>query len=131
MNIETVKTNFKKLMHELENSYLQVPDYQRDYVWKKGEQVEEFWQDIEEQFYDLKNKTPDSGSGLFLGNLILCNQHNQDKYQIVDGQQRMTTIFILLIAFRSFLKSMRSSTKKLESVNKAITRRRLLLYCKY
>jgi uncharacterized protein with ParB-like and HNH nuclease domain len=122
MNIETVKTNFKKLMHELENSYLQVPDYQRDYVWKKGEQVEEFWQDIEEQFYDLKNKTPDSGSGLFLGNLILCNQHNQDKYQIVDGQQRMTTIFILLIAFRSFLKSMRSSTKKLESVNKAITR---------
>ena len=36
MNIDTEKVNFRKLMHELENSYLQVPDYQRDYVWKKG-----------------------------------------------------------------------------------------------
>ena len=122
MNIETEKASFRKLMHDLENSYLQVPDYQRDYVWKKGEQVEEFWQDIEEQFFDLKNKTPDSGSGLFLGNLILCNQHNQEKFQIVDGQQRMTTIFILLIAFRAFLKSLRSNPSKVESVNKIIAR---------
>ena len=123
MNIVTDKVTFRRFINNFENSYLHVPEYQRDYVWKKSEQVEEFWEDIEEYFYDLKNnKNVGDNSGLFLGNLILCNQSNQKNiFQIVDGQQRITTIFILLIAFRTFLKSLRSDPKKVESVNNLIS----------
>ena len=123
MNIVTDKVTFRRFINNFENSYLHVPEYQRDYVWKKSEQVEEFWEDIEEYFYDLKNnRNGEDNSGLFLGNLILCNQINQKNiFQIVDGQQRITTIFILLIAFRTFLKSLRGDPKKVESVNNLIS----------
>ena len=123
MNIVTDKVTFRRFINNFENSYLHVPEYQRDYVWKKSEQVEEFWEDIEEYFYDLKNnKNVEDNSGLFLGNLILCNQVNQKNiFQIVDGQQIITTIFILLIAFRTFLKSLRGDPKKVESVNNLIS----------
>jgi len=69
-----------------------VPKYQRGYEWESEE--------AEEYLSDLDVETA-SGRGLFLGTLIFNVADDvHDKITIVDGQQRLTTIFLLLIACR-------------------------------
>lgn len=73
-----------------------VPLYQRDYAWKI-EQSEEFWKDLTHH-YETKTK-----SYYFFGTIMLVNESEKDeKYTVIDGQQRLTTSLILLIAFRDY-----------------------------
>lgn len=75
---------------------LVVPNYQRAYVWKKDNEINEFYNDFIEGFGD-KSKF------IFLGNIILCKS-NDEVLEVVDGQQRITTIFIMMIALRYIIK---------------------------
>jgi len=84
----------------LKDSTYSVPDYQRAYEWKTPE-IEDFWDDLTD-YLELKIKNPEVKSSLFLGTFILY-KNKERHYEIVDGQQRITTIFILLIAIRNFL----------------------------
>jgi len=68
-----------------------VPKYQRGYEWEPAE-AEEYLTDLEAE--------ASSGRGLFMGTLIFnVIDDSHDKITIVDGQQRLTTIFLLLIAW--------------------------------
>ncbi len=66
----------------------ELPEYQRDYCWK-DEQVNQLWEDLNRAF---KNK--DNYSNYFLGSIILVKK-NDNLFEIVDGQQRITTLMIL------------------------------------
>lgn len=71
------------------NSFrLSIPDYQRPYVWGEKE-VNILLKDIESQL-DSHNKA----KAYLLGSLILCK--NDNKLEIVDGQQRLTTLALIL-----------------------------------
>ena len=84
------------------NSYhLTVPSYQRAYQWKVSE-AEEFWEDLNNYFQENKSN-PETKSSLFLGTFIFLDQ-GSSSFEIVDGQQRITSIFILLIAIKNRLK---------------------------
>lgn len=64
-----------------------VPDYQRGYSWGE-EQLDALWEDLENITGDRYHYT-----GMF----TFCKVRPEDKsYQIVDGQQRMTTLIILI-----------------------------------
>lgn len=64
-----------------------VPDYQRGYSWG-DEQLDALWEDLENITDDRTHYT-----GMF----TFCVDKNDDRlYQIVDGQQRMTTLIILI-----------------------------------
>jgi uncharacterized protein with ParB-like and HNH nuclease domain len=89
-NIETILTKYQ----------LTVPDYQRPYQWKKSEAIE-FWEDLMSYFDDYKTN-PENTGNLFLGTFIFLEKSGSD-YEIVDGQQRITSIFILLIAIKNRL----------------------------
>lgn len=66
-----------------------IPQYQRDYAWKK-KNFEELWEDLGE--------AKDS-QGHFLGTIVVSpNQQDSKKFDIIDGQQRITTTFMLLYA---------------------------------
>jgi uncharacterized protein with ParB-like and HNH nuclease domain len=74
-----------------------IPVYQRGYEWQSDEAAE--------YLADLETETA-SGRGLFLGTVIFnISEDARDKIMIVDGQQRLTTIFLLLIACRLFAKA--------------------------
>ncbi|HET7107545.1 MAG TPA: DUF262 domain-containing protein [Candidatus Acidoferrum sp.] len=76
-----------------------VPKYQRGYAWQ-AEEAGEFCNDLESE--------AEQGRGLFLGTLIFnVARESEDKIVIVDGQQRLTTIFILLIACRERAKDLK------------------------
>ena len=84
------------------NSYhLTVPSYQRAYQWKVSE-AEEFWEDLNNYFQENKSN-PETKISLFLGTFIFLDQ-GSSSFEIVDGQQRITSIFILLIAIKNRLK---------------------------
>jgi hypothetical protein len=76
-----------------------VPRYQREYAWKESE-VEEFMEDV------LSHSSNDSGN-LFLGTLIFdVSDEKKNRLIVVDGQQRITTIIILLVACREVAKKL-------------------------
>lgn len=64
------------------DTYYEVPVYQRNYAWGK-EQIEQLIDDI----YG-------SRGDYFLGNLIV-NEKENNVYEVIDGQQRLTTLYLL------------------------------------
>jgi len=71
-----------------------IPVYQRDYSWTKVN-CQKLWEDLTS--LSLNNKTD-----YFLGTIVAIGSGFQE-YTIIDGQQRLTTISILLIALQKFL----------------------------
>ncbi|MEQ9091427.1 MAG: DUF262 domain-containing HNH endonuclease family protein [Balneola sp.] len=73
----------------------QIPKYQREYVWNKWN-WEALFDDIEE-----------SNGGHFLGSIICINtqtdSHKPPELELVDGQQRMTTITLFYLAIYEYL----------------------------
>ena len=64
------------------NVHYEVPIYQRNYAWD-SDQIEQLIEDIMSTDDDY-----------FLGNLIV-NQKDNNVYEVIDGQQRLTTLFLL------------------------------------
>jgi hypothetical protein len=77
----------------LEGNFLRVPKYQRAYSWD-DEHVAEFLADINTSFSD-------DAPEYFMGSVVL--QGAAQKYEVVDGQQRLTTATIFIAAVRDFL----------------------------
>lgn len=74
-----------------------VPSYQRRYSWG-DEQLEELWGDL--------NKLDDGGNHFFGTIVFMSGPHvagGINEIDVVDGQQRITTISILLCAIRDYL----------------------------
>ncbi|MDY4128279.1 DUF262 domain-containing HNH endonuclease family protein [Peptostreptococcus porci] len=63
-----------------------VPIYQRNYAWSEMQ--------IEQLIEDIDSSIDNSNKKYFLGNLIV-NQTDNNVYEVVDGQQRLTTLYIL------------------------------------
>jgi uncharacterized protein with ParB-like and HNH nuclease domain len=71
-----------------------VPRFQRAYSWSK-EQVKELWDDIIANI-QINSEEDISHEEYFIGALVLVGDDKSNVLQIVDGQQRLTTITILL-----------------------------------
>ncbi len=83
-----MKTTIKEIFQEERYS---IPNYQRDYAWK-DKNFRDLWEDLEEAI-DCNKK----GQGHFIGTMVVAkNEDNKKLYDIIDGQQRTTTIFMLL-----------------------------------
>lgn len=70
-----------------------VPDYQREYVWTDKE-VQQLLEDIGEQI--------DAGTTreYFIGTVLVSPTDQKNHYEVIDGQQRLTTFFLLLCALK-------------------------------
>ncbi|MGL2580073.1 GmrSD restriction endonuclease domain-containing protein [Helicobacter pylori] len=77
-----------------------IPIYQRVYSWGK-EHCEQLWDDI------IKTGGNDQIEGHFIGSIVFVHDGiyttNYNELLIIDGQQRLTTITLLLIALRDHL----------------------------
>lgn len=80
----------KEIRKVFETGYYSVPRFQRPYSWEK-EQVAEFWNDT----------IKDSESDYFIGSIVVYKK-TDELFGIVDGQQRLTTITMVLCAVRDF-----------------------------
>lgn len=77
-----------------------IPDYQRPYAWGENE-CRTLWDDIFSFAIPDEGKTDfDSNSEYFLGPIVTF-KNDDDKMEVIDGQQRLTTLMLLLRAFYS------------------------------
>lgn len=67
----------------------EIPKFQRDYTWDL-EQWDDLWQDIDALISNEDNEH-------YLGYLVLQTSNNKE-FQIIDGQQRLTTMSLLILA---------------------------------
>ncbi len=87
-----------------------VPLFQRPYVWSKDEQWEPLWQDIS-RLADrvLRAVEGEPIAGHFLGTVVLEQAQSRagsiGRREVIDGQQRLTTLQILLHALQHALAS--------------------------
>jgi len=84
---------------------LEVPLFQRQYVWNKTDHWQPLWEDIARKFSEYLEGHRDSPVH-FLGAMVLDQQQvpvtHLSKRQVIDGQQRLTSFQLFLSAFRDF-----------------------------
>ena len=83
----------KTILQLFEGSvFYQIPSYQRPYSWDT-EQIEQLWDDIYEAYQN-------GDSEYFLGSIILTKTKDNKNLEVIDGQQRITTLMILFCTLR-------------------------------
>jgi uncharacterized protein with ParB-like and HNH nuclease domain len=80
----------KTISDILKSPFYKIPRFQRPYSWER-ENVEDFWNDV----------FVNSGSDYFIGSMVVYQPEHSDTACVVDGQQRLTTITMLLAAIRN------------------------------
>ena len=86
------KKSISKLFSDMQDKKFIIPDYQRPYKWTL-EKCETLWNDIE----NFANTDAKKGADYFLGTIVSFK--NGEDSEIIDGQQRITSFFLLLRAF--------------------------------
>lgn len=97
--MEAKATTLLEFMKENQKNQLVIPIYQRLYSWEK-EQCKQLWDDI------IKIGGDDKMDGHFIGSILYVLdgiKHSNNALLIIDGQQRLTTITLLLTALRDHL----------------------------
>lgn len=97
---------------DLFKDFYSVPDFQREYVWKQ-ENVKKLLNDIFEELYD--NDQVVEGAEYFLGSIVVCKDKDNN-FQLIDGQQRMTTIYLIFCILRNLIKNLDADSKSLDQL---------------
>jgi uncharacterized protein with ParB-like and HNH nuclease domain len=75
----------------------EIPKFQRDYTWE-AEHWDDLWQDIKALLANEDNEH-------YMGYLVLQTSNNKE-FQIIDGQQRLTTMSLLILSTLKCLKDL-------------------------
>lgn len=97
--MEAYATSLLNFIKDNQKNQLVIPIYQRLYSWEK-EQCKQLWDDI------VKTDGSDQIEGHFIGSILYVLDgitHSDNALLIIDGQQRLTTITLLLTALRDRL----------------------------
>lgn len=87
MYIIPESSQVRKIFIPGDDNYYNIPIYQRNYSWG--------YDNIETFFNDVNNEK----EGYYIGNLLITpNEKDKKAYDVVDGQQRLTTIVLMLLA---------------------------------
>ena len=102
LNID--QQTIKELFENKKSDFL-IPDYQRPYAWGEIE-CQTLWDDIFSFAFPENDysKFDSENDEYFLGPIVTYK--NQNKLEIIDGQQRLTTLMLLLRAFYSKFSNM-------------------------
>lgn len=118
LNID--QKNIKDLFEDKKSDFL-IPDYQRPYAWEEDE-CKTLWDDIFEFAFPNNNLDDfNSEEEYYLGPIVTF-RNDDGKKEIIDGQQRLTTLMLLLRAFYvKFGKMQDDNSKKMrENIEKCI-----------
>lgn len=88
-----------------EEDLYQIPRYQRPYSWEEFH-IQQLVDDLYESWSE------DRKSQYFLGSVILVKENGDTRYDILDGQQRLTTLSILYAIFNDHFNSHLTETNK-------------------
>jgi len=87
-----IETHQYSVAEAFRECFYVVPDYQREYVWTDKEVT---------QLLDDINDEIDSAGEYFIGTVLVSKKEEKTHYEVIDGQQRLTTLFLLLCALKN------------------------------
>ena len=108
------ETRLNKLLAETDRKFT-IPIYQRKYSWTE-KQCLTLWEDIKK----LRETSPNAGH--FIGSIV-CYQLNDEDMPgvikekiVIDGQQRLTTFFIMLAVLRDLIENPKNKNQMQEKI---------------
>lgn len=111
-SISVNKKSVKDFLRDDINHLFLIPKYQRPYAWT-DEQAKTLFDDLLE-FTETNIDDENGKNTYFLGSIVFFENEN-DEQEIIDGQQRITSLFLLLRAIYTKLSSMPTKTKQAEN----------------
>ena len=96
---EPKRARLLELLRTSQGCQFVIPVYQRNYTWKANDQVKKY-------MFDLENVLKGNYKNHFLGIIIYLDNpldFSSREFSVIDGQQRLTTTFLLIYAIRSIL----------------------------
>jgi hypothetical protein len=109
-NINVNKQTVLQLLTSGQDIPFVIPEYQRPYSWSDDEIItlfEDLWS------FSIERTNPDGAKNYFLG-CIVSYEENGER-QIIDGQQRITSMFLLLRAVYSMLENDDNQTDEVKN----------------
>ena len=106
LSIDAKPLSIEKLFAD----FYAVPDFQREFVWQP-ENVEQLLDDICDELYD-ENGSVIPNAEYFIGSIVVYEDEG-GIFQLIDGQPRATTLFIILCVLRERLPN--TPTKELKA----------------
>ncbi len=103
-------------VNDLFKQFNYIPVYQRDFVWQ-GKQVKALWNDLFEHYkqYADSNEELIRPEGYFLGAMVVIEGEENTPLEIVDGQQRLTSLTTLAAICYDILNSQNKPDGKVTS----------------
>lgn len=96
--IEVNKQSVKQLLETGKNKKFVIPEYQRPYAWSDDQ--------IQTLFDDLVEYTENNNESTYFLGTVVSYENDNNEQEIIDGQQRITSLFLLLRALYAKLSSM-------------------------
>lgn len=110
--------DFRNLGDVFQQGVYEVPEYQRNYAWKKEEQVKDLWEDL--QNIDLSKTSRHYTGTIVVEKLVDKSKFGKTfgQFKIIDGQQRLATLSVLLFCVYEKLEKIQSqeASKTAENV---------------
>ena len=114
-NIDVNKQSVVELLKSGKEHPFVIPEYQRPYAWGEDEIItlfDDLWE------FSIERTKPEGPKTYFLGSIVSFENEKGEK-EIIDGQQRITSLFLLLRAVYSRLeKAENKDDKVLNFINK-------------
>jgi|GEM_PF-295749 len=119
MSQKTIDSKNLTIEKIFEDFYI-IPNYQREYIWKEKE-VLELLNDVYNEFPNSQSIEPDE---YFLGSIVVCPPSSDDDdtdnlYQVIDGQQRLTTSYIFFCVIKNYINKL-PTHQKFDAIKKFI-----------
>ncbi|KGR75054.1 DUF262 domain-containing protein [Ureibacillus sinduriensis] len=107
--------NIKSFLSDDSYKFL-IPDFQRDFVWGQ-EEVQQLLDDLSE---DTNGFTlgEDDLEGYLLGNIVLIKPTDNERYLVVDGQQRLTTTTLICKSLEEIVEAKITSSQNAKEIKK-------------
>lgn len=115
-NISVNKQTVIDLLKSGKDRRFLIPEYQRPYAWGDDEVItlfDDLWE------FSLERNEPDGAKTYFLGSIVSFENENGEQ-EIIDGQQRITSLFLLLRAIYTKLEADENKTKEVLNYIKKI-----------
>lgn len=103
--MQNVGCSLKDLKGILGNRKFSINYYQRGYCWQE-QQINDLITDLTSEFLsngEIKDRVTAQYSNYFMGSIVLCDEHGN--FSIIDGQQRLTSLTLLLIFLQQTFKT--------------------------
>ena len=97
--MENIENHGYNIQDAFSHNFFIIPDYQREYVWQEKE-VNKLLQDIVDEYESTDNEE------YFIGTILVSGAANNtanNTLEVIDGQQRLTTLFLTLCALKHLL----------------------------